>query len=238
MANRYTWSDANSHNYKTGNYNGVAGSVTPLSRKTIADGNLLNSDIVEVFSSRDKYLLDSLNATDASARSVYKTVEDNSAKNWANSAITGFNAIRHSSTTEQLQAYSTSQLDINVKHFNVSTDANGFTISALTDFNDSYYNKTTTTPYAKNCGNAIHNAFGYVTYDNTGTDPYGNAYHCRSHESLLFNTRHKYGKAISFFNSATKNALEERHYTIQCVSYASRCSIIWRYVSKRTCHWP
>lgn len=90
MADQYTWDKAKQAGYKV--------DVIPLTRQTIADGNLLNASAIDTFSGRDKYLLDSLNAIDSSARSVYSTVNSNSAYNWADGAVSGFSAIKTNST--------------------------------------------------------------------------------------------------------------------------------------------
>lgn len=86
MADQYTWDKAKQAGYTV--------DVVPITRQTIADGNLLNSSVVEVLSSRDKYINDNLVKETASANSVYSTVNTNSAKNWANSAVSGFSAVK------------------------------------------------------------------------------------------------------------------------------------------------
>ena len=62
MSNKYSWSAANnSMNYNTGNVSGIDGNIVQWTKNTIADGELINVNTIEVLSSRDEYLLDSVN---------------------------------------------------------------------------------------------------------------------------------------------------------------------------------
>lgn len=93
MADNYSWSDANSKGYKTGDYDGVAGKIVPITRNTVADGDLLNSTYVEVFSSRDEYLSANLYDLDDKVTTTRTIVSTYSANEWDNAKLSGFSAI-------------------------------------------------------------------------------------------------------------------------------------------------
>lgn len=159
MADQYSWEIANQAGYKT--------DVVPITRQTIADGNLLNSDVVEVFSSRDKYLLDSLNATDVSARSMYAIVQSNSAKKWANSAISGFDKLKvNSSSEKQFDSYAKSVLSFYVAPgLTVKKDSANNSITISDDI-DSYLAKARRLlPVKPHTSAMLYGCFGKV--DNT-----------------------------------------------------------------------
>lgn len=94
MADQYTWEKAKQAGYKT--------TLQQLSRKTIADGVLLNNYVLETLSSRDKYINDNLTAETASANSVFNTVKNNSATNWDNSLLSGFSAVKILNNNKQI----------------------------------------------------------------------------------------------------------------------------------------
>ncbi len=113
MADQYTWEKANQAGYKT--------TLQQLSRKTIADGALLNSYVIETFSGRDKYINDNLNKETASANSVFNTVKNNSATNWANSAIVGFSAYNVNTTKKVGLPNAAATFHVNAKYPNLMT---------------------------------------------------------------------------------------------------------------------
>lgn len=177
MADQYTWDKAKQAGYKT--------DVVPITRQTIADGNLLNSDVIEAFSSRDKYLLDSLNATDTSARSMYNTIQSNSAKKWANSAISGFDKLKvNSSSEKQFDSYAKSVLSFYVSSgLTVKKDSanNSITIS---DAIDSYLAKARRLlPVKPHTSAMLYGCFGKV--DNTNIN--SNVSSC-DYNVMCFNT--------------------------------------------------
>lgn len=196
MADQYTWEKANQAGYKT--------TVKQLSRKTIADGQLLNDDVIETLSSRDKYLLDSLNLVDASARSVYNTVNANSANNWDDKKIVGYSAVALSSDNNYykkyvFKPYASDTLCLDLSNFfiqaNVEKDMLGMYL--LDSFTGSYYNKATRSP---NQHWYWINAFGFVkeTQFTTTTGPTV-AYQ----DGVLFNTIHRWGRGVTFLNSTS-----------------------------------
>lgn len=133
MADQYTWEKANQAGYKT--------TVKQLSRKTIADGQLLN-DAVETLSSRDKYINDSLTGETASANSVFNTVKNNSAINWDNNLLSGFSAIQ-ADATKIIPANKNDTL--NIKFTNITADVdvanNKMTMKFPDYFKDSYFQR-------------------------------------------------------------------------------------------------
>lgn len=135
MADQYAWDKAKQAGYKT--------DVVPITRQTIADGNLLNSSVVEVFSSRDKYINDNLSEETASANSVYTTVNTNSAKTWPNSALVGFSAVKADSVVCTAAANDT--LTINVQGLTTALSNNTLTISLPDYYKDSYFQRTNRT---------------------------------------------------------------------------------------------
>ena len=193
MADRYTWNAAKQAGYKT--------DIVPLTRQTIADGDLLKSLVVETFSSRDKYLLDSLNSVDSSARSVYNTVNANSANNWLDEKISGFNTIKVSSgasnnTYTSTAKYASDKLTLEFNSFNVNVKNDAIGVSAFDTFTNSYFNKASRTPNVK-WQNVL--AFGKTTLvndTNTRDD-------LEVKSGLLFNTLFHYGRGINFFNSTS-----------------------------------
>lgn len=196
MADQYNWEKANQAGYKT--------TVQQLSRKTIADGQLLNNDVVETLSSRDKYLLDSLNSVDASARSVYNTVNTNSANNWDDKKIVGYSAVALSSDNNYYKKYVFKPYAADTLHFdlsnffiqaNIEKDMLGMYL--LDSFTGSYYNKATRTP---NKQWYWINAFGTVkeTQYSNSTSPYV-AYQ----DGVLFNTQHRWGRGVTFLNDTS-----------------------------------
>lgn len=193
MADRYTWNAAKQAGYKT--------DIVPLTRQTIADGDLLKSLEVETFSSRDKYLLDSLNSVDSSARSVYNTVNANSANNWLDEKISGFNVLKVSSgasndTYTSTGKYASDRFTLEFNSFNVGVKNDVIGVSAFDTFTNSYYNKALRTPNVK-WENVL--AFGktqLVNDTNTRTD-------LDVKSGLLFNTVFHYGRGINFFNSTS-----------------------------------
>lgn len=131
MADQYTWDKAKQAGYKT--------DVVPITRQSIADGNLLNSDVVEVFSSRDQYLIDNSNKIDASAASVYNTVKNNSATNWNNTLLTGFSAIQFNNLATVGQPCASGTLTWTFDYpFTITTATDKVTISAKS-LNESYF---------------------------------------------------------------------------------------------------
>lgn len=136
MADQYTWDKAKQEGYKV--------DVVPLTRQTIADGNLLNSSVVEVFSSRDKYVNDNLVKETASANSVYSTVNSNSAKNWANSALQGFSAIQANSTKMPAKKLNDT-LQIDVAGLETNYTNNTLTVSMPDYYADSYFQRSNRT---------------------------------------------------------------------------------------------
>ena len=131
MADLYTWDKAKQAGYKI--------DVVPITRQTIADGNLLNSDIVEVFSSRDQYLIDNANNVNASATSVYNTVKNNSATNWNNALLTGFSAIQFNNLAAVGKSYASGTLTWTFDYpFTITTATDKVTISAK-NLNESYF---------------------------------------------------------------------------------------------------
>lgn len=142
MADQYTWEKANQAGYKT--------VVQQLSRKTIADGQLLNNDVVETLSSRDKYINDNLTAETASANSVFNTVKNNSATNWDNNLLSGFSAIQADST-KIIPANKNDTL--NIKFTNITADVdvanNKMTMKFPEYFKDSYFQRTQRTSNPK-----------------------------------------------------------------------------------------
>lgn len=135
MADQYTWDKAKQAGYKT--------DVVPITRQTVADGNLLNSDVVEVFSSRDKYINDNLSKETASANSVYTTVNTNSAKTWPNSALLGFSAVKANGVT--CTAALNDTLRVNVQGLTTALSNNTLTISLPDYYKDSYFQRTNRT---------------------------------------------------------------------------------------------
>lgn len=142
MADQYTWENANQAGYKT--------VVQQLSRKTIADGQLLNNDVVETLSSRDKYINDNLTAETVSANSVFNTVNNNSATNWDNNLLSGFSAIQADST-KIIPANKNDTL--NIKFTNITADVdvanNKITMKFPEYFKDSYFQRTQRTSNPK-----------------------------------------------------------------------------------------
>lgn len=128
----YTWDKAKQAGYKA--------DIVPFTRQTIADGNLLNSDNLEVFSSRDQYLIDNANKVNASATSVYNTVKDNSATNWNNALLTGFSAIQFNDLAATVgKNYASGTIIWTFEYpFIISTASDKVTISAK-DLNESYF---------------------------------------------------------------------------------------------------
>jgi hypothetical protein len=142
MADQYTWEKANQASYKT--------TLQQLSRKTIADGQLLNNDVVETLSSRDKYINDNLTAETVSANCVFNTVKNNSATNWDNNLLSGFSAIQADST-KIIPANKNDTL--NIKFTNITADVdvanNKMTIKFPEYFKDSYFQRTQRTSNPK-----------------------------------------------------------------------------------------
>ena len=93
MSNKYSWSAANnSMNYNTGNVSGIDGNIMQWTKNTIADGELINVNTIEVLSSRDEYLLDSVNNIESDANGLINLIVTNSA-NWINDNLSGFNKV-------------------------------------------------------------------------------------------------------------------------------------------------
>ena len=93
MSNKYSWSAANnSMNYNTGNVSGIDGNIVQWTKNTIADGELINVNTIEVLSSRDEYLLDSINNTESETSGLNNFIVTNSA-NWINDNLSGFNKV-------------------------------------------------------------------------------------------------------------------------------------------------
>lgn len=128
MADQYNWVHAD---YKT--------TVKQLNRKTIADGSLLNDDVIETFSSRDQYLIDNCNKVESSANSVYNTVKNNSAENWNNAKLSGFSAFQFNDNNVVGSMRSQETLTLNFKYpFNITTATDKITIGAK-NLNESYF---------------------------------------------------------------------------------------------------
>lgn len=128
MADQYNWDQAG---YKT--------TVKQLNRKTIADGLLLNADVIETFSSRDQYLIDNCNKVESSANSVYNTVNSNSAENWNNAKLSGFSAFQFNNKNIDGSMRSQETLTLNFKYpFNITTATDKITIGA-NNLNESYF---------------------------------------------------------------------------------------------------
>lgn len=131
MADQYTWENASQAGYKT--------TVKQLNRKTIADGSLLNDDVIETFSSRDQYLIDNCNKVESSANSVYNTVKNNSAENWNNDKLSGFSAFQFNNKNVVGSMRSQETLTLNFKYpFNITTATDKITIGAK-NLNESYF---------------------------------------------------------------------------------------------------
>lgn len=131
MADQYTWEKAKQAGYKT--------TVKQLNRKTIADGSLLNDDVIETFSSRDQYLIDNCNKVESSANSVYSTVKNNSAENWNNAKLSGFSAFQFNNKNIVGSMRSQETLTLNFKYpFNIATATDKITIGAK-NLNKSYF---------------------------------------------------------------------------------------------------
>ena len=131
MADQYTWEKASQAGYKT--------TVKQLNRKTIADGSLLNDDVIETFSSRDQYLIDNCNKVESSANSVYNTVKNNSAENWNNDKLSGFSAFQFNNKNVVGSMRSQETLTLNFEYpFNITTATDKITIGAK-NLNESYF---------------------------------------------------------------------------------------------------
>ena len=206
MADQYSWEIANQAGYKTGSADDIAGNIGQFSRKTIADGDLFGDKIIETFSSRDDYLLDSLNDIDASARSVYNTVQSNSA-NFADSAISGFNEINVSSNDQytasyHFKSYAHDILNFNIAGLDVSTEdtSNKSTIkiSASDALTGSYFDK------AKRGSLSKDNATRMTVF---GVYPATSNYDMRGWYGMYFNSKPSWGGGLSFLleTSSYKN---------------------------------
>ncbi len=206
MADQYSWEIANQAGYKTGSADDIAGNIGQFSRKTIADGDLLGDKIIETFSSRDDYLLDSLNDIDASARSVYNTVQSNSA-NFADSAISGFNEINVSSNDKytasyHFKSYAHDTLNFNIAGLDVSTEDTStkstIKISASDALTGSYFNKAERGVLSKD--NAT-----YMTI--FGVYPATSNYNMHGWYGMYFNSQPSWGGGLSFLleTSSYKN---------------------------------
>lgn len=136
MAEQYTWDKAKQAGYEV--------DVIPMTRQTIADGNLLNSSAIETFSGRDKYINDNLVKETASANSVYSTVNSNSAKNWANSALSGFSAFQAKSTKLPAKQLNDT-LHLNVNGLSSTYTNNKLTLSMPDYYTDSYFQRSNRT---------------------------------------------------------------------------------------------
>lgn len=105
MSNKYSWSAANnSMNYNTGNVSGIDGNIVQWTKNTIADGELINVNTIEVLSSRDEYLLDSINNTESETSGLINLVVTNSAK-WINDNLSGFNKVSLLKDDVELTSY-------------------------------------------------------------------------------------------------------------------------------------
>lgn len=136
MADQYTWDKAKQAGYKV--------DVIQMTRQTIADGNLLNTSAIDTFSGRDKYINDNLVLETASANSVYSTVNANSAKNWANSALSGFSAFQADSTKLPAKKVNDT-LHLNVNGLSASYSNNKLTVSMPDYYTDSYFQRSNRT---------------------------------------------------------------------------------------------
>lgn len=131
MADQYTWEKANLAGYNT--------TVQSLNRKTIADGELLNSMLIEPCSSRDQYLIDNCNDLNASANSVYNTIEANSAENWNNSRLSGFSAFSFNNKNIIGKQNADETITFQFKYpFTITTAVDKITIGA-NSLNESYF---------------------------------------------------------------------------------------------------
>lgn len=142
MADQYTWEKAKQAGYKT--------TLQQLNRKTIADGDLLRSNVVEVFSSKDKYINDNLIAETNSANDVFNTVENNSATNWDNNLLSGFSAVK-ADAGKVIPIHENDTLNLNFE--NISTDIdtlkNEITLNFPDYIKDSYFQRTQRTSLPK-----------------------------------------------------------------------------------------
>lgn len=131
MADQYSWENANLANYKT--------TLQSLNRKTIADGAMLNSAVIEPFSSRDQYLIDNCNDINISANSLYSTIETNSAENWNNSKLSGFSAFLFNDKSIIGKQNANETITFQFKYpFTVTTAVDKITIGA-NSLNESYF---------------------------------------------------------------------------------------------------
>ena len=166
MADQYTWEKANQAGYKT--------TLQQLTRQTIADGWLLNSDVIETYSSRDKYINDNLNKETASANSVFNTVKNNSATNWANSAIIGFSAYNVNTTKKTGLSNAAATMHVNAKYPNLMT-VTPKKLGGASNYNTMYFeiNSAFGLSYHKYAHEiAQHNSYQYDFDDYDSTDFY------------------------------------------------------------------
>lgn len=202
MANQYSWQTANSKGYKAGKYGDVDGKIAPITRYTVVDGDLLATSFVDVLSSRDTYCLDSLNLVDASARSLHTTVENNSGSNWPISAISGFNKVKvGTNSPKSCKPYAGSELDFTIQDLGVKTsNGNKIEISALDQFNNSYWNLCTMLD-----SNFLNSKGKYSKF---GTVSACNDLSANGRNTLMFNSTLRWGNGIHMLNTNFHNDTE------------------------------
>lgn len=193
MADQYTWEKANQAGYKT--------TLQQLTRQTIADGSLLNSDLIETYSSRDKYINDNLNKETASANSVFNTVKNNSATNWANSAIIGFSAYNVNTTKKVGLQNAAATLHVNAKYPSLMT-VTPKKLGSVANYNTMYFeiNSAFGLSYHKYAHEIAQNNEYYHDFDDySKTDSY-------ERPSIVFGDNcTAYEHAFTMVNSEARN---------------------------------
>ena len=129
MANQYSWKNANIAGYIT--------TIQQLSRKTIADGDLLNNNIL-AFSSRDTYINDSMTDLSDKAQFVYDTVMSNYDKFWSNSALSGFSAIEVNDAKLEMTSVNDGPITFGFVGFDTKIDGNTVTLNLPEYYTSSY----------------------------------------------------------------------------------------------------
>lgn len=138
MANEISWESAKAKGYKT--------DVASMTRNTIADGNLLNSEIIEPLSSRDQYIMNESDDLENKYESVKKTIQDNKDTNWPNSLVTGFSAININNDSIVAESRNTDLTIASRSPFltaSIENDAINFKMPSI--FTDAYRLNTTNT---------------------------------------------------------------------------------------------
>ena len=136
MAEYITWEDALEQGYR----------VNPehLSRRSIADGDLLSYNIIEPLSARDQFIMDNCDDIVVKMESAKTTIQNNSATNWPNSAVSGFSAIQVNKSTITAPERNTDFCVESRSRFlsaNIENDTLKFKMADM--FSDAYRLKTT-----------------------------------------------------------------------------------------------